>query len=98
MTFVFAPMVAMTAVYSDGTHQIERIVVGFAAEGPQVLDPREGRTIMVCTDPAAAARPGVEVMGLIARVMDPSVGDDMLPDDIPDVGDLPDDVGDLPAA
>jgi hypothetical protein len=93
MTFVFAPCIAMTAVYSDGTHQIERIVVGFAAEGPQVLDPREGKTIMNCTDPAAAARPGMKFLHLIARVVEPyppdmSAGEDFdgeLDESLPDV-------------
>jgi hypothetical protein len=68
-----------------------------------VLDPREGKTIMNCTDPAAAARPGMKFVGLIAKLMDPTALDPDMLEDVPDVGnlaedgDLVEDVGDRPA-
>jgi hypothetical protein len=74
MTFIFAPCIAMTAVYSDGTNQVERIVVGFAAAGPQIIETGKGKTIITVTDPLAAPH-GMEFMGLIARVIEPAASD-----------------------
>jgi hypothetical protein len=70
MTFIFAPGIAMDAVYRDDNgNEATKMIVGFAAEGPQVIDSGEGKTIITCTK---AAPYGFKFMGLTARLMDPS--------------------------
>jgi hypothetical protein len=84
MTFCFAPGIAMDAVYRDEHgNEMTKLVVGFAAEGPQVIDTGEGKTIVSCHK---AAPYGFRFMGLTARLMDPTGFVDYGEDDEVDTG------------